>query len=360
MIETRQLQHFVALAEHLSFARASRVVHLSQSAFSRSIQSLESVLGLSLVARDKRRVELTNPGLMFLQHAREILGRTRELERQVELLRGAAEGVLRVGAGPFPADIFAGEAAGKLLARHPGLQVSLEVSDWATLRQLLKSRSIELFVGETTNLVDDPELHVDVMARHQGYFVVRPGHPLAAIEHPSLAQILEYPLAMVGRLSSRIINGLLESSGRPQRGDIQSIQCAHIPLLRSLIMHCDAVSVFVLPQVEAEARQGSLVVLPVVLPWLTTHFGFVKIRNHTLSPVAAEFKRIADDVNEAAIRRSQELTPLVGRGTGSKRHQRRGRSAPVVRPAAAPKGGKRPERTGGRKLPRQASRKGSR
>lgn len=360
MIETRQLQHFAALAEHLSFARASRVVHLSQSAFSRSIQSLESTLGVTLIARDKRQVELTNAGLMFAQQAKEILARTRELERQVELLRGASKGILRAGAGPYPADLFVGDAVGKLLAAHPGLQVNLEVCDWTTLRHHLKSRSIEFFIGETTNLVDDPELHIEVMEQHQGYFVVREGHPLTTIRNLSLKDVVAYPFAVVGRLAARIMKAFVQEAGEGERGPVLAIQSSHTPILRSLLAHCNAVSLLTLPQVEAEIRQRSLVALPLVLPWVSTHFGFVTIRNHTLSPVAAEFKRFADEANAAAIRRSAALTPLAGGGTGSKRNARDGGPPSASRPRPDSGGGMLPRRTRGSKPGRSAARRGNR
>jgi DNA-binding transcriptional LysR family regulator len=326
MIETRQLKHFAALAEHLSFARASRVVHLSQSAFSRSIRSLESTLGVTLIARDKRHVELTNAGLMFVQQAKEILFRTAELQRQVELLRGGSRGVLRAGAGPYPADLFVGDAVGRLLAAHPGLQVNLEVGDWTTLRHHLKSRSIEFFIGETTDLVDDPELHLDVMKQHQGYFVVRKGHPLTKLRNLSLKDVIPYPLAVVGRLASRFTTALVREAVSGEKRPVLAIQSTHTPILRSLLAHCDAVSLFTLPQVEAEIRTGSLVALPLVLPWVSTQFGFVSIRNQALSPSAAEFKRIANDANEAAIQRSWNLAPLVG---GGRQATQRRSEAPV-------------------------------
>ncbi|SFX93943.1 helix-turn-helix domain-containing protein, partial [Azotobacter vinelandii] len=69
-IDLRQLRHFVALAEHRSFVAAAAAVNLSQSAFSRSIQSLEHSAGFQLVDRGSKDLPPTQQGLVLLEHAR--------------------------------------------------------------------------------------------------------------------------------------------------------------------------------------------------------------------------------------------------------------------------------------------------
>jgi DNA-binding transcriptional LysR family regulator len=69
----RDLECFVAVAEELHFSRAAKRLHLSQPPLSRQIQGLEEKLGIKLLKRKTRRVELTAPGRMFLDDAREVL-----------------------------------------------------------------------------------------------------------------------------------------------------------------------------------------------------------------------------------------------------------------------------------------------
>jgi DNA-binding transcriptional LysR family regulator len=89
MFDLKQLRCFVAVAEELNFSRAAGVVNMTQSPFSRQIRMLEEGLGVQLLDRDSRKVQLTLPGLTFLSEARNILKAT---DMVVTAARQTAEG----------------------------------------------------------------------------------------------------------------------------------------------------------------------------------------------------------------------------------------------------------------------------
>ena len=95
-IELRQLRYFVTLAEELHFGRAAAREHIAASALSSQVRRLERALGVLLVARTTRRVDLTGAGARFVIEAREILD---HVDRAVVLAQGTASAppALRVG-----------------------------------------------------------------------------------------------------------------------------------------------------------------------------------------------------------------------------------------------------------------------
>jgi DNA-binding transcriptional LysR family regulator len=70
VVDLREMHSVVAVANDLHFTRAAEKLHLAQSALSRQIQQLELALGVELFRRDRRRVELTQAGGVFVEHAR--------------------------------------------------------------------------------------------------------------------------------------------------------------------------------------------------------------------------------------------------------------------------------------------------
>src|SRR5256714_11826525 len=121
----RQLRYFIAVAERLHFGRAAAALHISQPPLSRAIRALESQLGVVLLVRWRRRVELTPEGSRLLDEARRLAA---QLETAVAALRGMAAGEhgrLRIGFvsladfGVLPGLLKAYKAA------HPGVALAL-------------------------------------------------------------------------------------------------------------------------------------------------------------------------------------------------------------------------------------------
>jgi DNA-binding transcriptional LysR family regulator len=95
-IELRHLRTFEAVAKRRSFTRAAEDLHVAQQAVSQQIKALERALGVTLLRRSSRRVELTAEGTVLLGDARRVLAAVDRAARRVEAAARGEAGTLRL------------------------------------------------------------------------------------------------------------------------------------------------------------------------------------------------------------------------------------------------------------------------
>jgi DNA-binding transcriptional LysR family regulator len=196
------VQYFVAVAEELHFGRAAERLHIAQPSLSHQIRRLEHQLGVTLLDRTSRRVELTDAGRTLLTEGRRLLAQS---ERAARLVRSAAVERLMVG--------FYGSAASALLPgllssfsrAHPNVEVSI--------RELLLDQIDELLAGKvdvafTRLLPGQADVELEVVGREPRLVALPVGHSLA-----SRRELLFDDL----RDESFITNPTAEASAPPRR-----------------------------------------------------------------------------------------------------------------------------------------------
>jgi DNA-binding transcriptional LysR family regulator len=124
-VQTRRLRYFVALAEELHFSRTAARLHIAQQALSKQIRELEEAVGVQLLRRSTRKVELTPAGAAFLQSARATLAAFDDgVETARRLARGEA-GTLRLGYVVGGALELTRPIVEEFARRHPLVQLQL-------------------------------------------------------------------------------------------------------------------------------------------------------------------------------------------------------------------------------------------
>ena len=140
-MELRHLRYFVTVAEELHFGRAARRLHLSQPPLSMQIKDLETEIGTLLLARTRRRVELTTAGGVFLREAREILSRVEQATAAARRAGRGEIGELAVGFVTIADYNVLPSVLSEFRAQHPDVRLSLrEATTDSQLRDLAEQR----------------------------------------------------------------------------------------------------------------------------------------------------------------------------------------------------------------------------
>lgn len=135
-MEARELQAFLAVAEHLHFGRAAEQMFMAQAPLSRTIQGLERQLGARLFERNTRSVSLTAAGRALLDRARDVLEAMARAESAVAAAVSGEVGVVRVEFCGVATHPLVAELARGMRADHPG--VRLELTSQAVSRPALR------------------------------------------------------------------------------------------------------------------------------------------------------------------------------------------------------------------------------
>lgn len=287
-MELRQLRHLSALADFQNYQRAADAIGLSQSALSRSIQSLERDLDCLLVDRQSRDFRLTGQGELVLQHARRLLAGTRSLRNELQQYNGLDAGELRFGCGPYPAQLLVPEALADFIRVHPAIDVGFLMGDWGQMAQLLREEQVEFFVGDAREFADTPEYQVRWMEFRPGRFFCRPDHPLTAEANLKLADLLDYP-----RVGTRIPPPLRKVLAQVigERDFHMNIECAQFAAILHIVARSDAVGLAAVETLHASVQCGEVALLqisdiPRDCPELHLHYGIVSRAGFGLSPAA--------------------------------------------------------------------------
>lgn len=288
-IDLRQLRHYVALVEHRSFVAAAVAVNLSQSAFSRSIQTLEHNIGCRLVDRGSKDLEPTRQGLLVLEHARRLMHGVHDLTTELSQFNGATTGVVRFGSGPAPAGGLVPRAVARFVTQFPGARACFQVDNWQALHRKLVAEEIEFFVADTRQFESDPDYTVQRLQPQRWHFCCRVGHPLTQQPHVLARELFDYPLATTFRPPA-VRKVLCDLSGRPDF--LPSVECEHGYALLNVVLQSNTIGIACHGNLRPYRMDQGLVALtladltPAQAASFYTHYGIVTRARYRLSSLA--------------------------------------------------------------------------
>ncbi|MCD6680618.1 MAG: LysR substrate-binding domain-containing protein [Burkholderiaceae bacterium] len=184
------LRLLVRIAEAESLTGGAAAMHLSLPAASARVKHLEERIGAKLLHRSSQGVELTAPGLAFVQHARTVLAQLEHLRADLQEYAKGVKGHLRLFANTTASSEFLPQVLRTYLIRHPDVNVDLrERSSDEIVRAVLDGQTD---LGIVAGTVRTGRLETIPYREDRLALVVAEGHPLADEASVDFVRVLDF------------------------------------------------------------------------------------------------------------------------------------------------------------------------
>ncbi|MDX2221747.1 MAG: LysR family transcriptional regulator [Rhodospirillaceae bacterium] len=273
-MEFRQLRHFVAVVESGNLSQASRRVHISQPALTRSIKNLEDTLGSKLLVRMPRGVVPTATGSSFYRHALLILNECGQAAQDVKAMERGAVGSVAIGIGAlFAADVV-DRAVTRLAKKNPGLTFAISEGYFEDLLDMLRDGRIDLVFSNFPVATPSRDLTREPLLEVSAVIVGSAEHQLAARKKISAADLAQERWVIVNQPHAQeAFEQAFTARGVPP--PVPVVRTNSLNLIKSLLLGHQFLAQLATNFISAELGRRSLVQLKSDLQPITRSAGLV-------------------------------------------------------------------------------------
>lgn len=184
-----QLKTFATVVSRGSFSAAAQELGISQPAVTMQVQALEADLGVTLLDRRYRRVDLTEAGRALLPHAERVIGEVAAARGEIDSLSATISGHLAIAASTTPGVYVIPRLLGGFLSANPEVSVTVEIGDTAEVVQAVEDGGAQL--GVCGAVVSGARATFDEVGSDEIVVICSPTSPLAARRAVTFAELSE-------------------------------------------------------------------------------------------------------------------------------------------------------------------------
>ncbi|RQR47367.1 LysR family transcriptional regulator [Burkholderia sp. Bp9126] len=280
-----QLKAFVTVAEEGSIRAAARRLNVSPAALTKAVKELEIALGVSLVVRTARGVQLTGFGQRLQVRARLIVAEMQRARDDIEQAQGEMTGSVAAAVTPAAAVTILPDAFRAFRRRFPVARVSLIEGFPGVALPRLHDGSLDFAVAVVVPELLAAEFDHAELYSSRSRIVARKGHPLAAAT--SLADLVDADWLMnpSPESSTQVLFNCFVAHGLPVPARI--VECPSFGLAHSLMTGSDLLASMPEQLLDADWARDRFAILPIREPLPAVSVQVVTRRDSPLTPAAA-------------------------------------------------------------------------
>lgn len=277
-----RLAVFQAVAENLSFTKASHKMSISQPAVTRHIKELEVHLAVRLFRRLGNSIELTPEGRLLYQFANKVFYEYRLFQESLSQLQQREKGSLILGASTTISQYILPPVLARFHQRYPDIQLRLLEGNTAYVEQLLLDEKIDMGLIEGNS--NHPQIHYENFIRDEIVLVASSGNPLFRDREITLAQLTELPLVL-RETGSGTLSVILHALGKKEvkETDLKiQAEIGSIEGIKQYILYSDAAAFQSIHTVRNELSSGTLMVVDVKNLEIVRNFRIITLHGKSL------------------------------------------------------------------------------
>lgn len=280
--DLHDLKAFVAAAEIKSFKKAADLINISQPAFSRRIEKLESALGVRLIDRDTRNMELTSIGRDFAKKAKQLLEGLDEALLGIQGLGVGRTGEITIACVPSAVYYFLPQVLRKYHESFPQIRIKIHDASANEVLSIVANGEADFGV----NFVGGDESNIEFNTIFEESFVVacRKDHELSKKTKVSWEDLTQYDFMSVSKSSGNRMLIDLALAGKSRAPKI-IYEAQHVTTLLGLVEV--GMGIAVVPSLAMPSKDHPILAsIPLYDPVVSRRIGLIKKKGRSLAPAA--------------------------------------------------------------------------
>lgn len=282
-MDIRQLKYFLTIVENGSITKAARQLHIAQPPLSQQLKLLEQELGIKLIERNTRKLQITDAGRILQYRSKQILELTKNTKKELENLKDGFKGILSIGTVASSGTTTLFKKLNDFHEKYPHINFKIRESSTVEILKLLDTGIIEVgivftpFNSEKFESLLLPSEPMVAVVKHGSYFD-------GLKDKISLDGLINKPLIVDHKFKDMLISSCHQIGFEPR------ILCENEDARSVLLWAATGIGIGVVPKSASELISGlNLKYIQINELSLKTRPAVVWVRNRYLSNIAKNF-----------------------------------------------------------------------
>ncbi len=213
-MDTAQLEAFMTVAECQSFSKAAEQLHLTQSAVSKRVATLEAALDVSLFERFGQRIQLTEAGKTLLPDTKEILDKVDKMKQHSDMSKHIIAGKLRIATSHHIGLYRLPPILKQFTQQYPDVKLDMHFTDSEIAYEEVGQGRFDLAIA-TLPQNTSPNILTNTLWEDELVVTFAKNHPISRHKTLSAAILADYPAILPDKetFTRRIIDNVFSDSG---------------------------------------------------------------------------------------------------------------------------------------------------